>query len=120
MHDFPDNAYNKFRKGKYSCFGVFFVMEGFVLIWLWVLIVFLLIFLTILILSYVQGEVHFSRVVEQDYMELKIKAKWGVKFNRFFPMIKLMDYSKRFHSHRIMQRQHQILPLLPIAVTRGK
>jgi hypothetical protein len=66
-----------------------------VLIWLWVLIVFLLIFLTILILSYVQGEVHFSRVVEQDYMELKVKAKWGVKINRFFPIIKIMDYSKR-------------------------
>jgi hypothetical protein len=65
------------------------------LIWLWVLIVFLLIVLTILILSYVQGEVHFSRVVEQDYMELKIKATWGVKMNRFFPLIKMKDYSKR-------------------------
>jgi hypothetical protein len=66
-----------------------------VLIWLWVLLVFLLIVLTILILSYVQGEIHFSRAVEQDYMVLKIKAIWGVKMNRFFPMIKMMDYSKR-------------------------
>jgi hypothetical protein len=65
------------------------------LIWLWVVIVFLLIVLTMLILSYVQGEVHFSRAVEQDYMQLEIKATWGVKMNRFFPMFKLMDFSKK-------------------------
>ncbi|WP_090789596.1 DUF2953 domain-containing protein [Paenibacillus sp. GP183] len=65
------------------------------MIWLLVFIAFLLIILTILILSYVQGEVHFSRVVEQDYMELKIKASLGMKINRFFPIIKLKDYCKR-------------------------
>jgi hypothetical protein len=65
------------------------------MIWLWVFIIFLLIVLTILILSYVQGEVHFSRAVEQDYMELEIKAIWGVKLIRFFPMFKIKDFSKR-------------------------
>jgi cell division protein FtsI/penicillin-binding protein 2 len=83
-----------FEKGIFL-FRSFFVREGFVLIWFWLFIVFLLIVLTILILSYVQGELHFSRAVEQDYLELKIKVIWGVKMNRFFPMIKMMDYSKR-------------------------
>jgi hypothetical protein len=65
------------------------------LIWLSVVIVLLLIVLAVIVLSYVQGEIHFSRAVEQDYMVLEIKAKWGVKMNRFFPMFKLMDFSKR-------------------------
>jgi hypothetical protein len=64
------------------------------MVWLWVVIAVLLIMLVILCLSYVQGEVHFARAVEQDHLNLEIKAIWGVKMIRFFPLFKMMKITK--------------------------